>query len=113
MAIFLPKSGRSVTDHIRSGSTWNMDQITGGIFTYPYMAGRDYEDPQLRARYYDDYLQFLRKSSVQYTIIMGTQNVANVDVDAWRTIKPVKVPSPPFTKIYPKRRCSLRISRWT
>ena len=35
MAIFLPKSGRSVTDHIRSGSTWNMDQITGGIFTYP------------------------------------------------------------------------------
>ncbi len=82
VAIFLPKSGRSVTDHIRSGSTWNMDQITGGIFTYPYMAGRDYEDPKLRARYFDDYLQFLRKSSAQYTIIMGTQNVANVDVDA-------------------------------
>ena len=59
-----------------------MDQITGGIFTYPYMAGRDYEDPKLRARYFDDYLQFLRKSSAQYTIIMGTQNVANVDVDA-------------------------------
>ena len=82
VAIFLPKSGRSVTDHIRSGSTWNMDQITGGIFTYPYMAGRDYEDPKLRARYFDDCLQFLRKSSAQYTIIMGTQIVANVDVDA-------------------------------
>jgi glucose-1-phosphate adenylyltransferase len=82
VAIFLPKSGRSVMDHIGSGSTWNMDQTTGRIYTYPYMAVRDYDDPQLRARYFDDYLQFLRKSNSKYTIIMDTQDLANIDIDA-------------------------------
>ena len=73
VAIFLPKSGRSVTDHIRSGSTWNMDQITGGVFTYPYMAGRDYEARSCGHGILTIIFSFCGKAALQYTIIMGTK----------------------------------------
>ncbi|WP_416353849.1 glucose-1-phosphate adenylyltransferase subunit GlgD [Agrilactobacillus fermenti] len=81
VAMFLPKSGRSVQDHIRSGNSWNLDTITGGIFTFPYVAEKDYSDPVNRKRYYDDYLTFLRKSDSRYTIVIGAGNVENINVE--------------------------------
>ncbi len=35
VGIFIAGSGRSIYDHIRSGSVWNLESgLTGGIFTY-------------------------------------------------------------------------------
>jgi len=82
VGLFLPRSGRSVQDHIRSGSAWNLNSLQGGVFTFPYIAEKDYADPQVRSRYYDDYIQFLRKSDTQYTVILGTSNVASIDIEA-------------------------------
>ncbi|KRM72183.1 glucose-1-phosphate adenylyltransferase subunit GlgD [Lacticaseibacillus brantae] len=82
VGLFLPRSGRSVQDHLRSGAAWNLDALQGGVFTFPYIAEKDYDSPIVRSRYYDDYIQFLRKSDTQYTVIMGTSNVANIDINA-------------------------------
>lgn len=82
VGLFLPRSGRSVQDHIRSGSSWDLDSLQGGVFMFPYIAERDYDDAATRQRYYDDYLQFLRKSETQYTAVMGSQSIANLDLDA-------------------------------
>lgn len=80
VGMYLPKSGRSVQDHIRSGASWNMDTITGGIFYFPYIEDKDYEDPTNQARYYDDYLTFLRNSDSLFTVVMGAKNVENINL---------------------------------
>lgn len=82
VGIFMPRSSRSLQDHVRSGSTWSLDLVQGGVFMFPYVATRDYEDPELRARYYEDYIQFLKRSESQYTVIMGGHHIANVDFNA-------------------------------
>ncbi|KRK70877.1 glucose-1-phosphate adenylyltransferase subunit GlgD [Lacticaseibacillus nasuensis] len=82
VAIFMPRSARSVQDHLRSGATWNLDLIQGGVFMFPYVATRDYNDASLRARYYEDYMQFLRMSGSRYTVILGAKNIANIDLNA-------------------------------
>ncbi|MCI1890902.1 glucose-1-phosphate adenylyltransferase subunit GlgD [Schleiferilactobacillus perolens] len=80
--IFLPRSSRSVEDHIRSGQAWDLDTITGGVFSFPYVATRDYSDPVNIHRYYDNYLTFLIKSKSRYVFITGARNVSNLDVNA-------------------------------
>ena len=82
VGLFMPESERSVQDHIRSGAAWNLDLIQGGVFLFPYVATRDYNDEQLRARYYENYTQFLRGSGSKYTVVMGAKNVANVNLSA-------------------------------
>ncbi|QFR24297.1 glucose-1-phosphate adenylyltransferase subunit GlgD [Schleiferilactobacillus harbinensis] len=82
VGIFLPKSSRSVEDHVRSGQAWDMDTITGGVFTFPYVATRDYDDPTNIHRYYDNYLTFLIKSKSEYVFITGARHVSNIDVSA-------------------------------
>ncbi|WP_390406790.1 glucose-1-phosphate adenylyltransferase subunit GlgD [Lacticaseibacillus jixiensis] len=82
VGLFMPESERSVQDHIRSGAAWNLDLIQGGVFLFPYVATRDYNDEQLRARYYENYTQFLRGSGSKYTVVMGAKNVANVNLNA-------------------------------
>lgn len=49
---------------------------------FPYIATRDYSDPALRQRYYDDYTTFLRRSGSTYTVIIGSSNIASVDLAA-------------------------------
>ncbi|KRM31077.1 ADP-glucose pyrophosphorylase [Agrilactobacillus composti DSM 18527 = JCM 14202] len=80
VGMFMPRSARSVQDHVRSGDAWNLDSIRGGIFTFPYVANKDYSDPANRRRYFDDYLTFLRKSDSSYTIVIGARNVDNINV---------------------------------
>lgn len=98
VALFLPESARSVQDHVRSGATWNLDQLQGGVFMFANMAVRDYADPLLRARYYDDYIQFLRLSQAPYTVIMGASNVANIDLNA--VLAYHKAGDAPLTVVY-------------
>ncbi|MFD1484186.1 glucose-1-phosphate adenylyltransferase subunit GlgD [Lacticaseibacillus baoqingensis] len=80
VGLFMPESERSVQDHIRSGAAWNLDLIQGGVFLFPYVATRDYNDQTLRDRYYENYTQFLRGSGSKYTVVMGAKNVANVNL---------------------------------
>lgn len=82
VGLFMPESERSVQDHIRSGAAWNLDLIQGGVFLFPYVATRDYQNDDLRARYYENYTQFLRGSGSKYTVVMGAKNVANVNLNA-------------------------------
>lgn len=82
VGLFMPQSSRSVQDHIRDGASWNLDLIQGGVFMFPYIATRDYTDPALRQRYYDDYTTFLRRSGSTYTVIIGSSNIASVDLPA-------------------------------
>jgi glucose-1-phosphate adenylyltransferase len=82
VGLFMPESERSVQDHIRSGAAWNLDLIQGGVFLFPYVATRDYNDRTLRDRYYENYIQFLRGSGSKYTVVMGAKNVANVNLTA-------------------------------
>ena len=82
VGLFMPQSERSVQDHIRDGASWNLDLIQGGVFMFPYIATRDYSDPVLCQRYYDDYITFLRRSGSTYTVIIGSSNIASVDLTA-------------------------------
>ncbi|MFD1672440.1 glucose-1-phosphate adenylyltransferase subunit GlgD [Agrilactobacillus yilanensis] len=80
VGMYMPASSRSVQDHVRSGSTWNLDTITGGIFTFPYVATKNYNNPLNRQRYYDDYLTFLKKSNTRFTVIISARNIENINL---------------------------------
>lgn len=88
VALFLPRNGRSVGDHVRSGKDWDLDSLRGGVFTFPYndlavVAAQ--QQAEARHHFYDNYIQFLRKSGAEYVVILGTQNVNNIDISAlWR-----------------------------
>ncbi|WP_047998633.1 glucose-1-phosphate adenylyltransferase subunit GlgD [Lactiplantibacillus herbarum] len=83
--VTVPRSGRSVADHLRSGSDWSLNTIRGGLFLSPY------NDLKLVApekkltliyHYYDDSILFLKRSQSEYTVIMSTRNVSNIDLKA-------------------------------
>lgn len=80
VGMYMPASSRSVQDHVRSGSTWNLDTITGGIFTFPYVANKNYNNPVNRQRYYDDYLTFLKKSNTRFTAVICARNIENINL---------------------------------
>lgn len=83
--IVSPRSGRSVADHLRSGNDWNLDTIRGGLFNFPYndlslIAPQKKET--LIHHYYDNTILFLKRSSSEYTVVMGTRNICNIDLKA-------------------------------
>ncbi|MFC6180731.1 glucose-1-phosphate adenylyltransferase subunit GlgD [Lactiplantibacillus daowaiensis] len=80
-----PRSGRSVMDHLRSGRDWNLDTIRGGIFTYPYNDLKlvsPEKKAELLHHYYDNSILFLKRSYSEYTVVMSTRNVGNIDLKA-------------------------------
>lgn len=112
VALFMPRSARSVQDHVRDGSSWNLDLIQGGVFMFPYMATRDYSDSQLRHRYFDDYTTFLRRSGAPYTVIIGSRNVASVDLAA--VLAYHQAGDAPVTVVYKKlAEAEMAPSDWT
>ncbi|WP_334330510.1 glucose-1-phosphate adenylyltransferase subunit GlgD [Companilactobacillus sp. HBUAS59699] len=80
-----PRSGRSVSDHIRSGNDWNLDTVRGGLFNFPYndLSLLDSEKKKaLIHHYYDNAILFLKCSNSEYTVVMGTRNICNIDLKA-------------------------------
>ena len=84
VAIFIGGTGRSIYDHVRRGTEWNLEsRIRGGIFTYSqtymkqYMIEQSYGDND----YYQNHKEFLVKSKTEYVVVMGGRFVANVDYD--------------------------------
>lgn len=80
-----PRSGRSVSDHIRSGNDWNLDTIRGGLFNFPYndlsLIAPEKKDTLIH-HYYDNAILFLKRSNSEYTVVMGTRNICNIDLKA-------------------------------
>ncbi|WP_318767495.1 glucose-1-phosphate adenylyltransferase subunit GlgD [Lactiplantibacillus carotarum] len=83
--VTVPRSGRSVADHLRSGRDWNLNTIRGGLFLSPF---NDLKlvAPEKKAalihHYYDDSITFLKRSQSEYSVVMSTRNVGNIDLKA-------------------------------
>jgi glucose-1-phosphate adenylyltransferase len=83
IGIFMNDRSRSIYDHVRSGSDWDLDGTRGGLFFFTPMIyqptyGRVKED---LANYYDN-LEFIEKSGADYVLIMGSRMLCNLDVNA-------------------------------
>ncbi|APX71703.1 glucose-1-phosphate adenylyltransferase subunit GlgD [Companilactobacillus allii] len=80
-----PRSGRSVADHLRSGNDWNLDTIRGGLFNFPYndlsLVSPEKKEALIH-HYYDNTILFLKRSNSEYSVVMGTRNICNIDLAA-------------------------------
>lgn len=84
VGIFIAGSGRSIYDHIRSGSVWNLESgLTGGIFTYSQQllkAIQEHNGDDMD--YYMNHKEFIARSKGEYVIVMGSKILVNVDIKA-------------------------------
>ena len=84
VGIFIAGSGRSIYDHIRSGSVWNLESgLTGGIFTYSQQLLKEIQEHNGDDMdYYMNHKEFIARSKGEYVIVMGSKILANVDIKA-------------------------------
>lgn len=80
-ALFISGSGRSLYDHVRSGKSWGLDNVTGGgIFTHSQIEMKskkaDYR------HYYQDHRDYLNRSDSKYVVLLGSNILANLSVDS-------------------------------
>lgn len=83
--VTVPRSGRSVADHLRSGRDWSLNTIRGGLFLSPYNDLKlvaPEKKVALLHHYYDNSIQFLKCSQSEYSVVMSTRNVGNIDLKA-------------------------------
>ncbi len=84
-ALFIPGSGRSLYDHIRSGINWGLDNfVGGGIFTHSQLKLKEsVEDSETYIEdYYYDHRNYLNRSKADYVILTGSSILANVQIDS-------------------------------
>ena len=84
VGMFIAGSGRSIYDHIRSGSVWDLESgLTGGIFTYSQQVLKAVQEKNGDAPdFYMNHKEFIERSQGEYVIIMGSKILANVDIKA-------------------------------
>lgn len=84
VGMFIAGSGRSIYDHIRSGSVWNLESgLTGGIFTYSQQMLKAVQERNGDALdFYMNHKEFIDRSQAEYVVIMGSKIVANIDIKA-------------------------------
>jgi len=84
VGMFIAGSGRSIYDHIRSGSVWNLESgLTGGIFTYSQQVLKAVQEKNGDAPdFYMNHKEFINRSKGEYVIVMGSKILANVDIKA-------------------------------
>ena len=105
VAMFIGGSGRSIYDHIRSGSAWDLEsRLSGGIFTYSqtYLKQRMGDEGFDENDFYVNHREFLKKSRTEYVLVTGGRMIVNLDIldlrnyhvdhDADMTIAYKKVP---------------------
>ncbi|MCO7176570.1 glucose-1-phosphate adenylyltransferase subunit GlgD [Sporolactobacillus kofuensis] len=83
IGVFTNKHYRSLYNHVRSGSDWDIEGTSGGLFffgpdTYPSMSEMTVGDLPI---YYNN-LEFIEKSGAEYVIVMGSRTLCNLDVHA-------------------------------
>lgn len=76
--VFNEGETQSVFDHIRSGKEWNLDALQNSFFTYFYQQFRRLKEEG--KRYYGACIDYLKKTGSEYTIIMGTRMLCNIDI---------------------------------
>ena len=84
VGMFIAGSGRSVYDHIRSGSIWDLESgLAGGIFTYSQQLLKAIQEKNGDAPdFYMNHKEFIERSRGEYVVIMGSKILANVDIKA-------------------------------
>lgn len=83
VAMFIGGSGRSIYDHIRSGSAWDLESgLRGGIFTYSqtYLKQRMSDEGFDESDFYVNQREFLKKSRSEYVVVTGGKVIANIDI---------------------------------
>lgn len=84
VGMFIAGSGRSIYDHIRSGSIWDLESgLAGGIFTYSQQllkAVQEHNGDDMD--FYMNHKEFITRSKSEYVIVMGSKILANVDIKA-------------------------------
>lgn len=85
IGVFTDDNLRSIYDHVRSGKEWGLDSIHGGLFFFSRpnpdgnKVGVNREGDIIN---YFNNIEFFEKSESEYTVIMGTQMLCNIDVKA-------------------------------
>lgn len=84
VAMFLAGSGRSIYDHIRSGREWDLDTLHGGVFTFSQMDLKDKfnKDSNGKNDYYNNCIDFLKKSKSEFVVVMGSRMLCNLDLNS-------------------------------
>ena len=82
--MFIAGSGRSIYDHIRSGSIWDLESgLAGGIFTYSQQMLKAVQEKNGDAPdFYQNHKEFIERSKAEYVVVMGSKILANVDIKA-------------------------------
>lgn len=71
---------QSVFDHLGSGSEWGLDSFSNRYFVY---IQQDFERRKAQGRsYFEQQINFLRKSKAPYTVLIGSKFISNVDLNA-------------------------------
>lgn len=84
-SLFIAGSGRSLYDHIRSGTSWGLDnQAGGGVFTHSQvrLKAELLLDDKGYEEYYDDHEKFITMAKSDYVLLMGSSIIANVQLDS-------------------------------
>lgn len=82
VGLFIGGSGRSIYDHIRSGSSWHLESIIrGGIFTFSHQDWkRELRLDDGNEEFYDNHKIFIERSRAQCVFVSGSKIIANVDI---------------------------------
>lgn len=82
VGLFIGGSGRSIYDHIRSGSSWHLQSlIRGGIFTFSHQDWkRELKLGDGNEEFYENHKIFIERSRAQYVFVSGSKIIANVDI---------------------------------
>lgn len=81
-ALFISGSGRSLYDHIRSGTTWGLDnKAGGGVFMHSQIQMKS-EKSESDTYYYKDHKEYLEKSNARYVVLLGSNILANLQIDS-------------------------------
>lgn len=83
-SLFISGSGRSLYDHMRSGVSWGLDNISGGgVFTHSQVRMKSeiiqkdgYRD------YYEDHEIFIKSANSEYVLLIGSNILANIQMDS-------------------------------
>lgn len=83
VALFIGETGRSIYDHIRSGKSWRLNSmVSGGIFTFSHQDWKRhiFKEEGKVEEFYDNHLEFIKRSKTDYIFITGETVLANVDI---------------------------------
>ena len=83
-SLFISGSGRSLYDHMRSGTSWGLDNVSGGgVFTHSQVRLKSETIQEDGYRdYYEDHEIFIKSAKSEYVLLMGSNILANVQMDS-------------------------------